>query len=314
MKNNGIKQIAKKAGCSCSTVSRALNNRNRISSATRKKILTIAEHIKYISPPGRQTVIVLAYFDVDGFNFYGMYLLNKVLISLRKAGFKIKVSVDSTINLSEEQYFCGVISLLPYGNIAKTWGKKRALPLVCINNYGNTIDGLPSVCSDEKQAVYEAINYLYSNGHRSIVFLLPNPHSICLLTRLQAFEEHTEFLGIKKQCKIIQTANRFLGRFPRESDIKRIPKSCTALISADEAFCNRTCFLLQKMRPDIQPLLWTFPQAENYPPYINPVMIQNYNILSETAVRMLRDKIIGKTISNNLVPYEFIVPKNGSIF
>ncbi|MBR4663837.1 MAG: LacI family DNA-binding transcriptional regulator, partial [Lentisphaeria bacterium] len=34
MKKNGLKQIALTAGCSCSTVSRVLNNRNNISEPT----------------------------------------------------------------------------------------------------------------------------------------------------------------------------------------------------------------------------------------------------------------------------------------
>ena len=47
MKTNGLRQIAKKAGCSCAMVSRVLNNRHGISEAVRKKILALAGEMKY---------------------------------------------------------------------------------------------------------------------------------------------------------------------------------------------------------------------------------------------------------------------------
>ena len=68
MKTNGLRQIAKKAGCSCATVSRVLNNRQGISDAVRKKILALAGEMKYTGTPGKRNVTLFANLDVDGFD------------------------------------------------------------------------------------------------------------------------------------------------------------------------------------------------------------------------------------------------------
>ena len=82
MKTNGLRQIAKKAGCSCATVSRVLNNRQGISEAVRKKILALAEEMKYTGTPGKRIVTLFANLDIDGFDIYTMHLLHEVMVCL----------------------------------------------------------------------------------------------------------------------------------------------------------------------------------------------------------------------------------------
>ena len=50
----GIKDVAKVAGVSPTTVSRVLNNRGYISEETRKKVMEIAEELNYV--PVKETI------------------------------------------------------------------------------------------------------------------------------------------------------------------------------------------------------------------------------------------------------------------
>jgi len=92
----GIKDIAKKAGCSISTVSYALNGSPKVTEETRKKILKIANDLDYV-PNGAarmlragQTKIVGCFLSDYSGSFYGR-LLKGMRETLNEQGYELVV-------------------------------------------------------------------------------------------------------------------------------------------------------------------------------------------------------------------------------
>ena len=305
MKTNGLRQIAKKAGCSCATVSRVLNNRQGISEAVRKKILVLAEEMKYTGTPGKRIVTLFANLDIDGFDIYTMHLLHEVMVELHRAEFRVEVLFDSDVDMIGERYICGAVSLLPYDRIASVWGKKRSQPLVCINDYSDFSGGVPSVCSDDRKAIRDAVDFLYGRGHRVISLLITNMNTLNNLVRAGAFEEYTAGHGGRLRGSVIRTESRFLNAVPLERYVEKLPADCTAVIAPVEAFGNRLYKILKALRPEAALIPWCYPLHDYAAAAGIPFMRQDFRSLAETAVKMLQDQLQGMPVSNSFVPYIF---------
>ena len=92
----GIKDIAKKAGVSISTVSYALNNNPKVTEITRKKIIAVANEMGYV-PNGaarmlraRETKIIGVFLEDYSGTFYGQ-LLKGMRETLNKQGYELVV-------------------------------------------------------------------------------------------------------------------------------------------------------------------------------------------------------------------------------
>jgi LacI family transcriptional regulator len=113
----GIKDIAKKAGYSISTVSYALNGSPKVTEETRARILQIAKELEYV-PNGaarmlraRETKIIGCFlFDYRG-KFYSL-LLKEIRVTLNEHGYELIVSSgEKSRRLLLEKIMDGVIIL-----------------------------------------------------------------------------------------------------------------------------------------------------------------------------------------------------------
>ena len=311
MKTNGLRQIAEKAGCSCATVSRVLNNRHGISERVRKKILLLAREMNYAASSGKRIVTLFAKLDVDGFDIYTMLLLHAAMIELHKAKFRVEVLFDSDVDMIGERYTCGAVSLLPIDRIASVWGRKRSQPLVCINDYSDFPGGVPSVSSDDRRAISDAVDYLIARGHRNIALLVNESDTLNIAARIEAFEKYCTVRGARIRGSIVKTGSRFLASLPMEQYIRKLPEDCSAVIAPAEGFGERLYHILKALRPEIALMPWCYP-LQNYAPAAGlPFMQQDFTTLAATAVRMLQDQLRGIPVSNRFVPYLFH-PEAGS--
>ncbi|EHL2570966.1 LacI family DNA-binding transcriptional regulator, partial [Listeria monocytogenes] len=113
----GIKDIAKKAGVSISTVSYALNGSPKVTEKTRKRIMTIANELNYIPNMAartlktRETKIIGVYLTNYGGIFYGT-LLEGLTQTLYKHGYElIACSGTKTHRFLPEKMIDGAIIL-----------------------------------------------------------------------------------------------------------------------------------------------------------------------------------------------------------
>ena len=113
----GIKDIAKKAGCSISTVSYALNDSPKVTEETRKRILQIAKELDYI-PNGaarmlraKETKIIGCFLADYSGSFYGRLLFG-IREVLNHAGYELIVcSGEKSRRLLLERMMDGAIIL-----------------------------------------------------------------------------------------------------------------------------------------------------------------------------------------------------------
>ncbi|EUJ50923.1 LacI family DNA-binding transcriptional regulator [Listeria fleischmannii] len=113
----GIKDIAKKAGVSISTVSYALNGSSKVTEKTRKRILAIANDLNYVPNMAartlktRETKIIGAYLANYGGAFYGP-LLDGLTETLRKLDYElIALSGEKSQRFLPEKMIDGAIIL-----------------------------------------------------------------------------------------------------------------------------------------------------------------------------------------------------------
>ena len=72
------------------------------------------------------------------------------------------------LEVLEQQEFCGAISLMAQSGLEAYWGRRHAMPLVCINTSPRHLDGIYTVGSNDEQGMRLALDHLLKLGHRRI--------------------------------------------------------------------------------------------------------------------------------------------------
>lgn len=173
-----IKDVAKEAGVSYSTVSRALNGIGTENKEKQKRIVEIAERMGYtrnqaaVNLKLSRSYVIGLYFSTIS-RMTSPFVLHEVLTGVYSVvGSHYHVVVkgidmheSGTINSS---YFDGIIVLsqkdedLPF--MEEVLQKKIPMVVIC-----RKVDiDAPNVTTDEEQAMGKAMDYLLDNGHKNI--------------------------------------------------------------------------------------------------------------------------------------------------
>ncbi len=204
-----LKDVAKVAGVSYATVSRALSGSPEIGEDTRKRILKICEEMGY-TPNSvarsmvmkRTNIIGLILASID--NPFMSELTNHIEIYARKCGYNLMVCNSSYDPNLEKEVFSlllgrqvdGII-MIPVGN--ESYDSLKALtaqvPTVFISE---NMQDLPEnyVAVDNRRGTESATEYLYSLGHRKIVYFGCRTHSVTHSLRLEGYLDACKKLGI----------------------------------------------------------------------------------------------------------------------
>lgn len=218
-----IFDIAKIAGVSRSTVSRALNNDSGISDETKEKILNVIKEMNYRpNVNARRTVTRRC-------ECLGLYIGSRVLI--RDANSRVlsgiiakcnevaydlvlrsSCSTDRLVEMYNEHKVDGFVILNPYPDIA---------PMLEFLEANNVPYACTAVCSDEnkflyvdtdnRRAAYDAVSYLIGKGHQHIALLTEEP-SISASTCAGQDMKHACAHTICRSLKIISCRCRPEGR------------------------------------------------------------------------------------------------------
>ena len=180
-----IKDIAKQAGVSYSTVSRALNGIGDTNTESRKRILRIASELGYvpnqaaISLKKSRSYVIGLYFSTIS-KMTSPFVLHDVLTGVYSVtGSKYNVVVKG-IDMHEPgtlnpTYFDGIIVLSQRNEDAEFMKEvqDKGIPMVVICR---TVDvDAPNVTTDEALAMERAMDYLLENGHRRIAVIEGTP-------------------------------------------------------------------------------------------------------------------------------------------
>jgi LacI family transcriptional regulator len=174
-----IKDIAKQAGMSPSTVSRVVNGKKSVNPETRAQILKLIKKNGYVPNQSARNMVLRRSFTVgivipDAFNMFQRQLFSIIERHLQSFGYHTMFFFVKSDNASEEdclnrlksEKLDGVIMLHEMKNHAFYEYLLRAkLPAITATFYSA---GIPAIHVDEEQASLDAVNHLLFLGHRKI--------------------------------------------------------------------------------------------------------------------------------------------------
>lgn len=175
-----IYDVAKAAGVSVSTVSRALAKPDRVSFRTAEHVRKVATELGYRTqatersidqlPTGRLAMIVA---DITNPVFYG--LIRGAEKAAAQAGYTLLLVETQESGHSERAVFDNVWSavdgvILTSSRMSDTVIRSTAkvAPLVVLNRL---VDQVPSVAGDNVRGIKRAVEHLAESGHRSVTYL-----------------------------------------------------------------------------------------------------------------------------------------------
>ncbi len=206
-----LKVIAKKAGVTANTVSRALNNRGGISDDTKQRIVKIARELNYIpdriaSSLRSKKSNLLGVMVPNISNPYYADIIRGIEDRACENGFQILLSLSQEERDREwsiiEQFRSlrveGVL-LMPSYESRELIQSIADLSIACvlINRRYMGYD-IPFVMPDNVNGIRQVVSHLISKGHEKIGFLNGHPGSMTSQIRLNAFTESLRESGLEK--------------------------------------------------------------------------------------------------------------------
>jgi LacI family transcriptional regulator len=185
-----MRDVANEAGVSVPTVSQVINNRGRISQATRSKVLSAVKKLNYIPnsaaqsmrSPGTHAIGLLV---PDIRNPFFAHLVSAVQLELSKSGYVCLIgsSVESVEKQDEfiysllAQRIDGAI-LVPQGSTSHGLEQivSQDFPVVFLDRWVKGMEAVPLVDSDPEPGMLEALSTIHRLGHTRIGFI-PGPLS-----------------------------------------------------------------------------------------------------------------------------------------
>lgn len=222
-----IKEVAEYAGVSVATISRVLNNPDKVKEDTKRKVYEAIEALNYApNLLGRNlrvahTKTILVLLPTIANDFYSS-IMTGIRRCAQQDGYHIMIGVtddDPTcelgyMNLLQTRSVDGVILLASklertyLGNMASHY------PIVQCCEYVEGVD-VSLVTIDNYQAAYDAITYLIELGHKRIGFIGGEETYISARLRAKGFQDALEAAGITL-CRDYMT----FGNYSYKSGIK----------------------------------------------------------------------------------------------
>ncbi len=189
-----IKQIARKAGVSPTTVSNVLHGRlNKISEETLKKVQDVIQSENYVPNMGASILahgisriigVILFMESRSGETVlqdpFTSTILGAIEKAIRTRGYYMMISVTSNakevLRLSSAWELDGLIVLWVNNKVARSIKKRTTTPVVFIDSYLSDDEyTYHRVGLDDRKGAFEITNYLISCGHKSLAFLDDGP-------------------------------------------------------------------------------------------------------------------------------------------
>ncbi len=247
VKKYTIKDIAKKAGVSVSTVSRAINNTDDINIETKYKINEIIKELNYNPNPAAKALVGRSskYIAIIVPNIHHSVIskmVQGIMTKLEEYGFDVLL-LDYNESREKEEYYCSIIDqkmidgLIMITSIAKAediLAISRKIPTVLIERIIESED-IDSVFIDEDSAMYQLLEYLKKKGHHNIGFINGEKGTSSAELRIKSYFESMNKLNLNydENC-IIHTNWSMLGGREAFNKLIKNKCECTAIVCASD--------------------------------------------------------------------------------
>jgi LacI family transcriptional regulator len=179
-----IRDVAKAAGVSINTVSRALNNKPDINKETKERVLKIARELGYIKDATATSLRygltkVIGVILEDSSNPFYSEVLKSIEMAARKRGFNvIFMNTEKDYSLEEDAVKTMLSRRVDGIIISPTQEKsediqlliKSAVPFVILGVHFEDME-VPEVYSNDVKGGYLAVSHLIEKGRKKIVYL-----------------------------------------------------------------------------------------------------------------------------------------------
>lgn len=306
-----LRSLAAELGVCPATVMRALNNHPNVTQGIRRKVITLAMKRNYQLPEhhAKQVTIVTSNTSFDG---YTGQILSALANELNSRKIIFDIINGHNISSLHEHSCSGVISTVWESGLEKFWPTEHSLPLVVVNAMPNFKEGIYQVCSDEKQGINMALEYLLAKGKRKIALVsTPLRKNFAACERVEYFHEF---------CREHQLSDCFHEEHSVENSLEKIAASIIrrrpdAVLAICETYGFSILHHLQKnginIPGDMAILsLEMSPYSEFYNPPLTTIS-QNFQMLAFHAVETLMQRIKKSPCKRKIiVPYTFYERKS----
>ena len=175
-----IYDVAREAGVSASTVSRAFARPGRVSAETAERVRRIAAEMGYRTNPlaralltGHSSMIALAISDIT--NPYYFEIIRGAQMAAQEAGYTILLADAQESDQLEREALDRAVQTVEGVVLASTRMSDTSIrmmaklrPIIALNR---AVAGVPSVVVDVRSGIRQAADHLHELGHRNITYL-----------------------------------------------------------------------------------------------------------------------------------------------
>lgn len=312
MKTSNIRDVAREAGTSISSVSRCLNDIPGVAAPVRKRILAAVHRLGYDVRSGKRRVIalILPTIQVPEIGLYSAQVMDSIRKKAWEKGYGCLMISREDIGLLSETLISGAVSFDYLKEVCYQFPNMKNIPLVCFNDIGNHLEQVYSVHSNEKHGIQLAVEHFYRNHHTRIGFLhyMETRNVVNNNLRSEAFRNITESLGIRNSCAI----QFFSNDLPLEEAISMLlKKRCTALLAGGEDLTMSVVHALSLFGKRIPEDLSLISYENRFSRFCTPrhtTIAQDFPALAEASFDLLEKMMLGeKDLSDREIDYKLIV-------
>ena len=316
MKTINIRDVAREAGTSISSVSRCLNDIPGVAAPVRKRILAAVHRLGYDVRSGKRRVIalILPTIQVPEIGLYSAQVMDSIRKKAWEKGYGCLMISREDIGLLSETLISGAVSFDYLKEVCYQFPNMKNIPLVCFNDIGNHLEQVYSVHSNEKHGIQLAVEHFYRNHHTRIGFLhyMETRNVVNSNLRSEAFRNITESLGIRNSCAI----QFFSNDLPLEEAISMLlKKRCTALLAGGEDLTMSVVHALslfgKRIPEDLSLIDWEYDGVSEYLDPPRTTVITDYAKLASEALDLLTEILTADHLPpNRIVQAKLLIRKS----
>ena len=202
-----LADVADEAGVSLSTISKVLNGRSDVASATRARVEGLLHERGYVRRGGRTEaraeLIELVFHELNP--IWSMEIIAGVEAVAKSHGLSVVLTVSGSRHAPDPDWVEGVMRRRPVGvvlvfsELAPEYRERlrsRAIPFVIVDPAGDPSPDVPSVGSANWSGGLAATRHLIDLGHRRIAAITGPEDMMCSLARLDGFRSAMNSAGL----------------------------------------------------------------------------------------------------------------------
>jgi LacI family repressor for deo operon, udp, cdd, tsx, nupC, and nupG len=247
-----IKDVARLAGVSIATVSRCINDPDRVREPTRKRVQKAIAATGYSPNTLAQsfrrgkTHIIMVVLPSVGDPFF-TEVMHGIRVIASRRGYSLLINETQFNTMTEDEIGAMVVSrqvdgivllasMSPFGTRVLSSNSRRALPIVIgCETVSLDLENFPSVHIDNRAAAREATGHLLSLGHRDIALIYGTSDSLLTRDREQGYREAMEQAGIKvDENRVLEGRMSLEGAIEATRTLLREEPRPTAIFCAND--------------------------------------------------------------------------------